>query len=216
MPINKEKNLLFVHIPKTGGSTLERLVKEQTNTGWEYWGELKNLPAHHEIINKYGYIIPNLDNTDGSNQKFLQHLTLEHFYGILPEEEFSNYKKVSVIRNPWDRLVSFYEYNLQTRGRMGTKGKSFKEWFYSRKISPTLLPYLTVKGEVPSSLELIRFDDYKNSLRDLFHNLSIDYDDKVNEKKTIRQHYRNYYTSRMVDELARECEKDISKFNFNF
>ncbi len=216
MPINKEKNLLFVHIPKTGGSSLERIVKEQTKTGWEYWGELANLNTDHAIINKYGYIIPNLDQTDGSNQRFLQHLTLGHFYGILSKEEFSNYKKVSIIRNPWDRLVSFYEYNLQTFGRMGTKGKSFKEWFYSRKISPTLLPYLTVNSEIPSSLELIHFEDYSGSVRELFHNLSLDYDDKIFEKKTIRQHYRHYYTTRMVDELASECAEDISRFNFNF
>lgn len=158
----------------------------------------------------------NLDNTDGSNQRFLQHLSLEHYSKILSSNEWANLIKVSIVRNPWDRLVSFYEYNLQSHGRMGTKGKSFKDWFYKRSISPTLIPYISVNNQIPNNLRLIRFEKYSEDMDSFFTDIGLKFDRKVHEKKTKRLSYRSYYTSKMQRDLEKECEKDIEYFNFTF
>jgi len=77
-------NLLFIHIPKTAGSYLEKkLSKYETNS------------------NNYGY--------DCKKEIYKQHYTYNNYlekYGI---KNMNNFKIFCVIRNPYDRLFSAYK-----------------------------------------------------------------------------------------------------------
>lgn len=215
MPISKSANLIFVHIPKTGGSSFEKLVKNQYTDSWQLWGDFDGWNDSNKT--RLGNITPkNLDNTDGSPQRYLQHLSISDIRKAVSADFFNNAAKVSIIRNPWDRLVSFYEYNYQTLQRMGTKGKSFKQWFYNRSISPNLLSYLTIDGSIPIDLRLINFDNYEIEMQNFASELKVPWINGIHEKKTMRLDYRTYYDDIMAEELEKECKKDIEAFNFTF
>lgn len=91
MPYYKKKHILFIHIPKTGGTTIEEILKK---------GDIQTLYS-----NRRNKTIPN---------KYLGQISLQHqtFNNII---RFRNYLKVkldnklkiiSVVRNPYTRLVS--------------------------------------------------------------------------------------------------------------
>lgn len=81
MPIYN-KNLLFIHIPKTGGTYIENKLKK------------------YDEYNLFGY----------SNvfQSYLQHFTYIQYIEIL-KKEINVYNKFTIIRNPYDRLYSAYK-----------------------------------------------------------------------------------------------------------
>lgn len=89
MPYYKEKNLLFIHIPKTGGSTIEKSIMGITpQTLYSgYTNSLLDFPY---------------------NQKSLQHQFYTTIYKFRDKlnVNFDNIKIFSVVRNPYDRIIS--------------------------------------------------------------------------------------------------------------
>ena len=90
---NSEKKLLFIHIPKTGGSSIEYSM-----------GCLENKNRGYKII----------------DDKAIQHVTWNYYKNIEPKISIEVNKKwniFSIVRNPYDKLVSeFYflkKMNLQ-------------------------------------------------------------------------------------------------------
>jgi hypothetical protein len=88
MPYYKAVNLLFIHIPKTGGTVIEQQIKEQHK---------QTLRAPNSNI------LPSPFN----------HISLQHqFYTTIYKFKdklnvnFDNIKIFSVVRNPYDRIIS--------------------------------------------------------------------------------------------------------------
>ena len=75
-----EKKLIFVHIPKTGGTTIE------------YYLDL--------MKSDNGYCI--------KNNKAYQHFTWNDYKLLLGDEIYSKYFKFSIVRNPINRCISEY------------------------------------------------------------------------------------------------------------
>ncbi len=80
MVICNKNNLIFVHIPKTGGTTIEQSLSLMTKNNW------------YEI-------------KDG---KACQHYLWKNYKNKLPNAKFKNYFKFSICRNPYTRFLSEY------------------------------------------------------------------------------------------------------------
>lgn len=79
---DNQKKILFVHIPKTGGTTIEQHMGAINNT-------------------KKGYY-------RNANNKAIQHLTTIEYNNLFDDNRFNNYCKFTIVRNPYDRMVSEY------------------------------------------------------------------------------------------------------------
>ena len=89
MPYYKEKKLLFIHIPKTGGTTIENNIRKNTPQTL-YSGSTNSLLD-------FPY-----------NKKSLQHQFYTTIYKFRHKLDvnFDNIKIISVVRNPYDRIIS--------------------------------------------------------------------------------------------------------------
>jgi hypothetical protein len=81
MVICHNKKCIFIHIPKTAGTSIEQFLKEKGKNNIEYLGVRNNRSLHHLTAFE---------------------LKKELFY------IFDIYYKFSIIRNPYDRLLSEY------------------------------------------------------------------------------------------------------------
>ena len=86
MPIDDSRKLLFLHIPKTGGSSVE-----------------KSLNLHpHQVSDPQKFL--------SGTGKHLQHLTYEEVLRLKKEESLFSYNKFCIIRNPIDRFFSEFQW----------------------------------------------------------------------------------------------------------
>lgn len=90
MPYFEDINFLFIHIPKTGGSNIENFFFQYLNI--------------KPTINN---ILSNNMNLKINNHS-LQHMTFKEFYDFKDffKINFNNIKILSVVRNPYDRIIS--------------------------------------------------------------------------------------------------------------
>ena len=106
MVYSHNKKIIFVHIPKCGGTTIERA---------------------------FGLLNPN--NGYGINKgKAMQHYIWKHYKNELDGNIFNNYFKFSIVRNPYTRFIS--EYYWCVTPKVGHKGKQSIDNFisYCKKI----------------------------------------------------------------------------------
>ena len=92
MPVNKTDRLLFVHIPKTGGTSVEECLGMRGS--WQH----ENLDTCFGLIQS----VPLLRRGFGSN--FLQHLTFLELCELLGDD-LLGLTPFAVLRDPWTRLV---------------------------------------------------------------------------------------------------------------
>ena len=96
MPISHAHRCIFIHIPKTGGTSIERALGMRG----------RNKKEDRELL--YGRIESNDLKRQALLSGYLQHITMADIHTLYPERPFADYFSFSVVRNPWDRLVSTY------------------------------------------------------------------------------------------------------------
>ena len=96
MPVSHKYKAIFIHIPRTAGGTIERML----DVYGENVGADNAAAANEDRSILYGF---KNDPNDA-----LQHLTVTQIEDILPGNIFNTYFKFSIIRNPYDRILSVY------------------------------------------------------------------------------------------------------------
>lgn len=81
MVFNDKIKVIFIHIPKTGGTSIENALNCK------------------EIKNGYGVI----------NNKAIHHYSWKEYKNKYPKR-FKNYYKFTIVRNPYDKILSDYYY----------------------------------------------------------------------------------------------------------
>src|SRR5437764_11835271 len=109
--ISHKYRTIFVHIPKTGGQSVENVFLTLHGLTWE---------TREPLL-----LRPNSDRNLGPSQ--LAHLRAKEYVacGHIDQENFDSYFKFAFVRNPWERIVSGYHYY----GRRGEKaGATFPQY----------------------------------------------------------------------------------------
>ena len=89
-------NLLFIHVPKTGGTSLEK-----------YFSSKFNIPLNEKSL----YMFLDKETTLKNNiiiNSSLQHMTYQTIckYKTEFDIDFNNIKIITIIRNPYQRIIS--------------------------------------------------------------------------------------------------------------
>ena len=95
MPIDRQAKLIFVHIPKTAGTSVELALT--LHGDWR----------QENRLNCFGQISSSSLLARNFSSNFMQHLRLHEIQCVLGEE-FVDYEIFTVVRNPWTRFLSSY------------------------------------------------------------------------------------------------------------
>tara|TARA_Y100000992_G_C21272515_1_gene497765 strand:+ start:2211 stop:2912 length:702 start_codon:yes stop_codon:yes gene_type:complete len=233
MPISDKLKIIFIHIPKTGGGTIEKSLG--------IFGEDNNgsHKLNYEIL--YGK----------ENNRFLQHLTLLEINKI-KDKEINNYKKISFVRNPYDKILSEYQWRIQIYGK---KKIDFKKYLFEEVIprkngknefiknfykDESLIPFMDShyldqykfliddKGKFGTDFigkfENLEEDFYKifnfKIIKDQIHKSKANYIyylyKKIMPQFLKKKAYRKFYDSESRDLISKEYSKDLEFFKYNF
>lgn len=182
-----EMQYLFIHINKTGGSSIEKAL---------------GLPFRHltarEYIRMYGL--------DTWNRSF----------------------KFTVIRNPWDKVVSHYHYRVMTNQTdLASSPISFNEWvkraygerdpqYYDQpKMFMPQVKWLIDHEDQIRLNQIIRFETLDKGFRKLCRTLGV-HATLPHLKSSRRGHYREYYDKPTIEIVRDWFAEDIETFNYRF
>ena len=158
-------------------------------------------------------------NVEGRKGYNLQHLTSNELKMLLSNEIYQKYFKFTFIRNPWDKIVSEYEwaynflpfddfinrvlYVVENRIKLDTKNAHFRPQ----------IEYIN------SDLDFIgRFENFSNDLESVSSLIGIDFDVKElpHEKKSKRDSYSKYYNKHTRSIIQNLYSEEINKFGYEF
>jgi len=192
------KQLVFIHIPHTGGTTMRYILGKIYKLGWDQ-------TEHENIFNMilHGANIQKFTNFDYS----MYHCIIGHF----PMSKYiylknSNWKFVTWIRDPVERMISFYT-KRRNRGFLGGV-PDFMEINiveFSRRWSNSYEKYLDM------NLELIDFVGFTETYDESLKKMGL----KVNkyEKRNVGSKQKMRITKDQRNKMKEILHKDYAIYN---
>ena len=193
-----ESKIIFIHIPKTGGTTIEKILLEN-NLGTPD----KKFGAHHRLEQVLKRPIFD-DETDEVRYEY---------------PDYSDYKIFTVARNPWDRYASMYvhDYKAYEDGIAKNPPPPIHSYM-AKNVSENFFRFIEVDGMIPENLLLINFDDFENEINRVFKEFGVD---KVNiphenkkEDKYREIHLRTLANKRFDKAVQKMCAAEIELFSY--
>jgi hypothetical protein len=216
MLISHKYQVIFIHIQRTGGTSVSNVLIE----------------ADPDIV----YELP-LD----SQKKRQKHCFISDIYPLLSSEIFSNYTKFSIVRNPYARLLSWYSMfkhktinpgnvpetsdaitwfdtvEEQMKPFMNSfddflslpNEKFFQRFYYNQ------LDYLQVNQKLAVD-NILRFENLTDDFNCLAQQLNI----KINlphiNQSVNKNIYRDAYTKKTQNLVAERFQEDLNYFDYLF
>lgn len=205
MPVSLKYRTILVHVPKTAGTSIEKVL-----------GVYGRPECLHGLIN----------NT------YMQHLTAEEIVVLMGKSLYQKFYSIAFVRNPWDRCVSEYAY-LKKAGHPFVAGLTFSQFIDKLPAKQGALPKHIYQHLRPQSDYIIDKDgnslvDYVASFEDLdnywydiaqnIQNYTGAYLPTELPKTQISKHdhYSKYYNSRTRDRVAKVYDQDIKIHHYQF
>jgi len=205
--LSRKYRTIFVHIPKTGGQSIETVFLRAHGLTWETRAPL--------------LLRQNSDPAKGPPR--LAHLYAREYVscGHVTAQEFDAFFKFAVVRNPWARIVSSYKYMAQARGYPFDRFiRDLVDWHHgpmqTRQIDPQVSYVRSADGK-PIVDRLLRYEnlaaDFAEVSRRIFGreeplpavNVSPD-----------RRDYRTFFDDATAEIVAKVYAADIEAFGYSF
>jgi hypothetical protein len=213
MPISHNKELIFIHIPKTGGTSIERVLDMQTTE--KFFCYQRCGVCMPKILEKF-----NVEDRNKIKYTAPQHLTALQLETVLGSTIFNKYKKFTIVRNPFDRLVSEYWYVKQTVNPHFTQYQNLNFTQFVKKCFdlPNMARYILFDNHFTPQVEFINpfkpsdeFIVFKfEEIIKVFKWLDVE---PVHLRQSNRhKHWREYYTPELMQMVYNFYKQDFDSF----
>ena len=154
-----------------------------------------------------------------------KHSTLRDIDGIVEASAMQDYFVFTIVRNPWDRMVSYYhwvrEQSFDHPVVRAAAERDFAEFLHHPDVWRPLQasPYRSyVQG--PSGADhcnlYVRLEHLRSDIAPLEDHLGFRIDVGHVNASARDQDYRTYYTNDLREHVARICADDITRFEYSF
>jgi hypothetical protein len=217
MLISHSYRAIFVHIQRTGGNSIRRIFNEMDSHA------LQDIP------------IP-------SEKNRLKHCFISDIHAAVDDELFSTYTKFAIVRNPFDRLFSWYSMfkhntiaksemagGVQRTAMLGNAVESavdpYLETFESFLSMPNRglferfydnqIDYLQLDGKLAVDV-VLRFENLNNDFNALAQKLNFPVQLPVVNQSIRTQNYPHAYNSTTQQIVTDRFSRDLEYFSYSF
>jgi hypothetical protein len=198
--VSDSRKVVFIHIQKTGGLTVDRLLNERIP-------DLRGLVARHAFARR----------------------------GMEQLDEWNEYFKFAFVRNPWDRLVSWYSM-VTTMPREGNElwryvhdnSSTFEEFIYNctdeveikdgvhYSFAYNQLDYVTDDHGNLLVDFIGRLENFDRDLQEVFRRIGFELETVPHKNRSGHQHYSTFYTPDTELIVRERFKRDIEYFGYEF
>ena len=201
MFVSDSRKVVFIHIQKTGGLTVDRLLNER-------------IPDLHRVGARHGFASLGMDGLDNWDEYF----------------------KFAFVRNPWDRLVSWYSM-VTTMPREGNElwryvhdnSSTFEEFIYNctdeveikdgvhYSFAYNQLDYVTDEHGNLLVDFIGRLENFDRDLQEVFRRIGFELETVPHIRAgSSHQHYSTFYTPDTELIVRERFKRDIEYFGYEF
>ncbi len=185
------------------------------------------------------YVFIHINKTAGTSivhiigKPFRKHLTAKEVIAVIGRGKWDSAYKFTVVRNPWDKMVSHYKHRIKTQPEsMRLPGSKdfigFGDWlrctlaeprdprYYSRPqhFLPQVEWLKDDRGELHMDM-IIRFESLAEGFRKVAEDLGLDAElPHLND--TVPSSYRDFYDEGLRNLVAAHFRADIDLFGYRF
>src|SRR6266513_637626 len=199
--ISLQKRFLFVHIPKTAGNSIQSTLRDYSED------QLVALRREQDGIERFALRNPNYN--------IKKHSTLAEYYNALGREQFRNLYKFTCVRNPWDRMVSYYFTPTQTPETWDPK--KFRKIIFKVVAVADYLRLVNGEEDPCANVDYImRFENLADDFRTVCGTLEIAPATLPRYNRSSREHYSKYYDNDLRELVRSRFAAEIDRFGYTF
>lgn len=230
LAISQQHNFVFIHVPKTAGHTIwsfmcwygyndllppERAERAGLGRFWDARLRTSNMLCRASEAGHWRYV---------------------DLVQILGQNWLDQQRIYAVVRNPWDKAVSAYLYDVKTKPHVLAPEATFTDWLqYAERTWQEDLDLLLLysqhtylvdtNGGLPRNLYLLRFetltDDFKRMCAEVNFVVPpglppLDLTGIYSHQAVGRKPYREYYTPETRARIELLFHRDVAMFGYTF
>ena len=214
MIISPGRRYIFVHIPKTGGTSMALALEARAMKDDMMLGDTpKARNRRRRLANA---------KTRG---RLWKHSTLADIDGLLSPEDIAAHLCFTLVRNPWDRVVSYYHWlrlqNFDHPAVALAKTLDFAEFVSHPQTAASLKAtpaahYLTDAAGMDHAGLYIRLEHLAQDIAPLEAHLGFSLQVPQVNRSDRGADWRRYYTDQTAEKVGAACAADIARFDYRF
>ena len=215
MIISRGRRYIFVHAPKTGGTSLALMLEAKAMKDDIMLGDTPKAQKRRGRVKDV--------ETSG---RLWKHSMLTDIYGLVTQTEIEDFFVFTLVRNPWDRMVSYYHWlraqDFAHPAVERAKALEFKPFVMDPLILASMeqnpfTRYVTDRDGVMRCDHFLRLEHLADDIEMVEARIGCKLGPIVHENASNRDRdYRRYYGTAEAEALAKACKSDIDRFGYTF
>lgn len=214
MILSHGRKYIFVHIPKTGGTSLALALEGKAMKDDVMLGDTPKAKQRRKRVKDVQ-----------ASGRLWKHSKLVDLYGLVDQAQMEDYFVFTLVRNPWDRMVSYYHW-LQGQSFDHphvalAKGLAFSP-FLNDPMTQVVMSadgaarYVSDRDGVDCCDLYLRLEHLTQDVRLLEEAIGMRLGMVPHENRSERWAYQTYYSDADAALVGRLFADDIARFDYAF